>query len=92
MKNKKTKKKIVIKDKKILNILRWAAAVKDSIIAGTYNIPKEMTYSINNLQDAVSEVRYYYDNYPELPPEYIKFRDEQHRLREEAVLKLAHQI
>lgn len=35
------------------NVLTWAFNLTHSIVAGNYNLPKPMIYSINNLQDAV---------------------------------------
>ena len=73
--------------KKIINVLKWARAVQDSIIAGDYNIPKEMTYAINNLQDSV------YDalndktlKYPELPEDYVEFKNKMIKEREDKLV------
>ena len=35
------------------DVIGWAFALADSVVAGDYNLPKAMNYAINNLQDAV---------------------------------------
>ena len=38
------------------NVITWAFNIVHSVVAGDYHLPKPMTYSINNLQDAVWEL------------------------------------
>ena len=38
------------------NVITWAFNLVHSVVAGDYHLPKPMTYSINNLQDAVWEL------------------------------------
>jgi len=68
------------------NVIVWARAVQDSIIAGNYNIPKEMIYAINNLQDAVNVLRKKQEI--ELPKDYVEFRDQQIAERKNRVMGL----
>lgn len=38
------------------NVITWAFNLVHSVVAGDYHLPKPMTYTINNLQDAVWEL------------------------------------
>ena len=66
----------------VKDILSWARAVQDSIIAGNYNIPNEMTFAINKLQDVVCNALRVYSNYPELPESYVEKRDKERKMRD----------
>ena len=79
MKNKKEKMNIT--DKYIRNVLRTARELEDSIIAGEYNIPKEMIYSINNLADAVNECLTHFTDYPKMSKKYVNFKNNQRKIR-----------
>lgn len=38
------------------NVIQWAFNMTDSIVAGTYDIPKPMVYALNQLQDATYDL------------------------------------
>lgn len=68
-------------------VFRRACDVVDSVIAGNYDIPKEMIYAINYLQDAVYDKLNSDKNnssiVKHLSPDYVKFRDNARKEREE---------
>ncbi len=86
--NQKTKSRLKNVDVPLLEVLSWARAVEDSIIAGDYNIPKEMTYAINNIQDSVHKALNLYSNYPNLPSDYVTFKKKQVDEREKRIKEL----
>lgn len=74
----------------INDIIQCSMDLTDSIVAGDYNIPKPMCFTINKLQDAV----YAYANVnginieDNLSEDYKKFKDEYNKLRDEKLIKM----
>jgi hypothetical protein len=85
MKSKTQKEKMNIKDKYIRNVLRSARELADSVIAGQYNIPKEMIYAINGVTDSVCECEAHFSDYPKMSKKYLDFRNNQRKSREDKI-------